>query len=173
MMFTAKYLSDLIQTEQDANAKKMVTINFYDLCYIQPRLGALLLEDSFEIRDDYFKSCYFVADLLKVDRNSAQELIDNYCAELCFRALGKLFYEEANINSETREVYLRLFSCDINSILIMLSDNGFERTKNAFLNSAEEKQLTSHINYEYVVNLFEQFNKSQDKVATITFGKPL
>ena len=55
----------------------------------------------------------------------------------------------------------------------MFSCEGFAKAKNAFLHMVEGQQLTSHPNYEYAVCLFEQFNKSQDKVATITFGKPL
>jgi len=172
-MFTAKYLSDAIKEEQDENIKKIMIINFYDLCYIQPRLGALLLEDSFEMRDKYFKSCYFVADIFHVNRNDAEKAIDTYCSELCLEELNKLFSKTDNMDYETKKIGLKISSCDIKAIFAVLSDEGFSKTKEAFEEMCEEQQFTSHPDYEFVANLFEQFKKSQPKVATITFGKPL
>lgn len=172
-MFNAKYLSNAIKEEQDENVKKALTIGFYDLCYIQPRLGALLLEDFFEMRDEYFKSCYFIADIFHINRKDAEKTIDTYCSELCLERLNKLFSEAGNLNYERKQIYLKNLSCIIKAIFTILSDEGFSKTKEAFETIFEEQQLASPQDYAFIANLFEQFNKSQAKVATITFGKPL
>lgn len=172
-MFSAKFLYELIQKEQNEILRNQMTLNFYELCYLQPRLGCILLADSFEVRDEYFKSCYFIADLLNVDRKKVQELIDEECAKMLFNELGSLFYDEKCSNPNYLELNRNLTLCNFKAMQVVFSEEGYIKAKNSYLHSLEEYDLTHHINYEFVTNLFCNENKQKDKVATITFGKPL
>lgn len=172
-MLTAKYMQDLVRAEENELNKNKIISCFYEFCYLYPSLRFSLLRDDFEIKDEVFKSCYFVADILNIDRNNAQQIIDDYCAEILFQQFASLFYEKDCQNIESQESNCALVYCLILAHEAMLSEKGFKNVKNAILHTIDEEDLGSHPNYNFVINLLQERTKEKTKINTISFGTPL
>jgi len=172
-MFTAKFLNELIQNENNAVLKEKMISSFYEFCYLQPRLGSLLLEDSFEMKDECFKSCYFVADVLGLRRDKCQNLIDDSCVELLVQEFGRLFYNREYENQSDLDLHYNLVTCTFKALSVMLSDDGYERAKKAMFHSMDENKLLNNMHYDFVCGLFSEKNRPKEKIVTMTFGKPL
>lgn len=173
LLFNAKFLYEFIEKESDEFYRTQLLLEFYDLCYVEPRVGTLLLEDSFELRDDYFRSCYFVADFLGVSRNDAQNLIDESCAELLsLNAISDLFSEKQSVVTNDKKYDFITLLCMTKAIRTIMSEEGFIRYQISSLISIAENNLLTHPNYDLVIRLLSDETKHEE-ATTITFGKPL
>jgi len=173
MLFYIKFLHEYAEKEQDETFRINLLLEFYNSCYDEPRVGTLLLEDSFEIRDDYFKSCYFVADLLGENRNNTQKLIDESCVEILKENLIKdLLFNEQSLNLNNKKYNFISNSCLIKAIRTIMSEECFIAFKDALLKIMNKNNFSTHANYNLVTYLLSDETKPT-QVTTVTFGKPL
>lgn len=173
MLFYIKYLYELIKKEKDELFRIHLLAEFYDSCYIEPRVGNLLLDDYFEVRDDYFKSCYFAADLFGINRNDVQKLVDESCLEFLLpQIIENLFVKDNSINIICDRNKFGTLSCMVKAVRTIMSEDAFDGIDDLLLTNITAINLCRHPNYNLFLRLLSDETKPE-KVTTITYGKPL
>lgn len=172
-LFTIKLVKDKSMDVNYEKYRAQLISSFYEMCYLHPAISIRLIDNAFEIGNNFVKSSYLVGDVNNVDRKTTKQIVDEYCTELLLPTIGRLFHNERYTSSDQKELHLLLFSCTVKAIEMMLSDLGLEKAKYAVLKKIEDENLASHPNYEYLINLLFDPNRPREEVPTVTFGKPL